>query len=169
MVPTDRLPKISNRSTDVDIPRDVWSNWSPEAGARQLRRPLTPEEREALEARMREIAPVLHPYVPADLDHVSLAILDMFGGFTSMRQTGVEAAGKMDSVRRLLQPFPAWAVVKVCGHIQANGVWREGKFDRRWPPNDSEIVAALREELRHYDRTHRSAVALLSATVEERS
>jgi hypothetical protein len=47
-----------------------------------------------------------------------------------------------------------------------NGVWRDGKFDRQWPPNDSEIVDAVRKEVRIYGDQHRSAVALLGATVE---
>lgn len=165
---SDRLPRIFNRSTDVDIPNGAWSTWTPSAGARQLRRALTPEERRALEGRRADLAPALHHYVAADLDHIALAISDMFGSYTSMRQSGDEAAAKIDSLGRVLHPFPAWAIVKVCGSIQANGVWRDGKFDRRWPPNDSEVMAALREEIRHYEQCHRSAVALLAATVEER-
>jgi len=162
-----QLPKIFNRLTDADIPNRVWSTWTPEAGARSIRRPLDASERQALEARAAELAPVLGAYPPMDLDFVTLALSDMFGGFTSMRQSGEEAGARLDSVSRLLDPFPAWAIVKVCRDIQANGVWRDGKFDRQWPPNDSEIVDAIRKEIHHYEKCHRSATALLAAAVED--
>ncbi len=163
----DRLPKILNRSTDVEIPNNAWCAWIPSAGERQLRRPLTAEERSALERRAAELAPAVAPWRPSEADFVELALSDMFGGFTSMRQTGEDLDGRLDSTKRVLAPFPAWAIVKACAGIQANGVWRDGKFDRRWPPNDAEIVDAARKEARIYADQHRSAVALLAAAVEE--
>lgn len=96
-----------------------------------------------------------------------MAITDMLGGYTSMRQTGDEAVAKLDSMRRVLAPFPAWAIEKACNNIQINGVWRDGKFDRRWPPNDSEVIDAVRSHVRLYADTHRIAIALLSAEVEK--
>lgn len=165
--PSDLLPKIFNRSTDADIPNAAWSSWIPAVGSRTLRRPLHDVERQALAARAREIAPALAPYLPAEIDFVTVAVSDMLGGFTSMRQSGDEAEARLDSMQRLLQPYPAWAIVKSCRSIQGDGVWREGKFDRRWPPNDAEVVDAVRKEIRHYERVHSSAVALLAAEVEE--
>lgn len=131
-----------------------------------LRRPLNDTERQDLEARAAELAPVLAPYPAIDLDHVALAIADMFGSYTSMRQSGEEAGAKLDASARLLQPFPAWAIKKACIGIQTNGVFRDGKYDRRWPPNDSEILAVVQEELRHYEKVRTSAVALLTASTE---
>ncbi len=164
----DPLPKILNRSTDVDIPRAAWAGWIPGDGApRQLRRALTAGERGALEARLSELAPAVAPFGKREADRVALALADMYGGFTSMRQGGEDALARVEAVQRLLAPFPAWAVQKACGSIQMDGVWREGKFDRRWPPNDSEIVAAVRQELRLYKQSHDSASALLAADVEE--
>lgn len=164
----DRLPPIMNRAADIAIPNGAWSHWTPESGARELRRALTAEERGMLEARASQLKPALHPYCPADVDAVALAIADVFGSYTSMRQTDGEAAARIDSCCRALEFFPAWAIIKVCGAIQSRGVLRDGKYDRRWPPNDSEIIQAIEEELRHYIRCYRSAVALLSASVEER-
>jgi len=152
--------------TDLEIPRQVWSAWTPAVGEREVRRELTVEERGALERRRDELAPAVAPYPDRDLDRVALALSDMFGGFTSMRQSDDEAVAKLDSVRRVLADFPAWAIEKASRSIQMNGVWRDGKFDRRWPPNDSEIVAAVRDEVRLYAATHRNVVALLNAPVE---
>lgn len=98
-----------------------------------------------------------------------VAIANMFGGYTSMRQSDDEAVARIESVLRVLADFPAWSIEKTCKSIQMNGVWREGKFDRQWPPNDSEIVDAVRKEVRLYADCHRSAVALLDAKVEEQS
>jgi hypothetical protein len=162
----DNLPKILNRLTDVEIPKLVWSSWKPAVGGRRLVRALTDGERVALEARRNELEPAAAGYGERDRDRVVLAVADMFGGFTSMRQSDDEAASRLDGVIRLLTPFPAWAIEKACRGIQMNGVFRDGSFDRRWPPNDAEIVDAVRTEARLYADQHRSAVALLSAEVE---
>lgn len=161
------LPEVRDVRADIDIPNSAWCNWIPSDGPRQLRRPLTDEERGVLERRRDELAPAVAPYQEHDLDRVALALTDMFGGYTSMRQSDDEAVAKLDSVRRVLAPFPAWAIEKACNAIQTNGVWRDGKFDRRWPPNDSEIIAEVRDKLRLYGDQHQRAVALLAATVEE--
>lgn len=161
------LPTVYIRTTDVDIPNEAWEPWIPEHGARKLRRALTPTERTALERRRDELSPAVMGYQDHDLDRVAVAISDMFGGYTSMRQTDEEAVAKLDSMRRVLAPFPAWAIEKACSNIQINGVWRDGKFDRRWPPNDSEVIDAIRSHVRLYEHQHRSAIALLSAELAE--
>jgi hypothetical protein len=160
-------PRISNRLTDIEIPLAAWSAWLPADGARQLRRPLTDPERTALVARRDELALAVAPYHPAELDDVSLSLIEMYGGFTSMRQGEEDAAARVDSVGRMLAEYPGWAIKKACVAIRTNGVWRDGKFDRRWPPNDSEIIAEVRGHVRFYADQHRNAVALLAATVEE--
>lgn len=162
------LPPAANRFTEVDIPRSVWSAWREDGKPHALRRPLTGEERAALEARRDELTPAVQPHGGRDVDRVALALTDMFGGFPSMRQrddSGMVA--KVDSVRRLLGAFPAWAIEKACGRIRANGVCRDGKFDRQWPPSDAEIIDAVRTAVDLYADPLRSAIALLVAPVEE--
>jgi hypothetical protein len=90
----------------------------------------------------------------------------MFGSFTQMRQTGDEAVAIVMATRELLEDFPAWAIEKACMSIRTNGIWRNGAFDRVWPPSESEIVDEVRKELRLYGDQHASAVALLGAVVE---
>lgn len=163
------MPPVANRLTDVDIPLSAWSNWHEDGKARQLRRALTAEERAALEARRDELAPAVAPHADRDADRVALALTDMFGGFPSMRRDDAGVVARLDGARRMLPGFPAWAIEKACAAIQQNGVWRDGAFDRHWPPSDAEIVAEVRDKLRLYGDQHRSAVALLEATVEERA
>lgn len=90
----------------------------------------------------------------------------MLGSFRSMAgQSDEQVAATIDSIRRLLEPFPYWAIEKACTSIQINGVMRDGRYDRKWPPNDSEIVAEVREKLRLYRDQFDSAEALLNAQV----
>jgi hypothetical protein len=153
--------------TDVEIPRSAWSAWHEAGKLRELRRPLTDGERQALTARRAELAPWVSGYHDSELDEVALALTYMFASFRSMRQTGPETVAQVDSSRRILAEFPCWAIEKACRSIQANGVWRDGAFDRQWPPSDAEIVATVRQETRLYGDTHRTMIALLEATVEK--
>ena len=91
----------------------------------------------------------------------------MFGSNRSMRQTGAEALSVVEGAFRSLQDQPAWAIEKACLAIQLNGVWRNGSFDKQWPPNDSEILDAVRREVSLYGDAHRNVVALLKAEVEQ--
>lgn len=161
-------PEVVNQLTDIQIPRAVWSNWKPANGPRQVRRELTEEERTALVQRRDQLAPWVAGYEgDRERDEVALALVDMFGAFRSVRHGGEDVVLLIDSVCRLLQDFPAWAIVKACNAIQQNGVWRNGAFDRQWPPSDPELVAEVREKLRLYGDQYRSAVDLLAAEVEQ--
>jgi len=114
-----------------------------------------------------ELAPAVQPFGNRDVNRVALALTDMFGGFPSMRQRDDAAVlARIDGARHVLSEFPAWAIEKACSYIQANGVWRDGAFDRQWPPSDAEIVQEVRQKLRLYSDQYQSAVNLLAATVE---
>jgi hypothetical protein len=161
-----QMPKILSRLADVEIPRSAWSAWKPADGQRGLRRPLTTDERQALESRRSELEPWVTGYHPSEGDDIALALLDMFGSFPSMRQSAGEAAARVDAARRLLVPYPAWAIVKACQAIQGYGVFRDGSFDRQWPPSDAELIDSVRQELKIYKSQYQSAIALLEATHE---
>lgn len=133
-----------------------------------MRRALTAEEVGSLTARHDELAPYVLPHSPAAADRIVIALSELSAGYSVGRRDDDEAAARMlESRLRLLAPFPAWAIVKACEDMRMNGVWRDGKFDRRWPPNDAELVEAIRKEAEVYATQHRSARALLEATVEE--
>jgi hypothetical protein len=160
------MPMILCHSVDVALPRNIWSPWKPSSGPRALRRPLTAEERDALTVRRDELAPWLTGYHPTELDALALSLMDMFGSFPSLRHGTGEAAGRVDAARRLLAPYPAWAIVKACQAIQSNGVFRDESFDRQWAPSDAELIAAVQHEMRLYISQYRSAIALLEADHE---
>jgi hypothetical protein len=160
------LPRITDRIADLEIPRNAWSNWIPDFGERMLRRALRQDERAALEHRRDELAPAVVPYQDRDTDRVALALAEMFGSIPSMRHTGDEMVARVDGARRVLRPFPAWAIEKACATIQAKGVFRDGRYEKQWPPSDAEIADVVRDELRLYGDAYGSAVALLAAKVE---
>jgi hypothetical protein len=162
------MPAVRKPRTDVEIPLAVWSAWTEAGKPRELRRQLTADERQALEQRRDELEPALAPYGDRDINRITLAVGDMFGGFPSLRLRDDNAVvGRVEAVRRLLAPFPAWAIVKAAAKIHSDGVWRDGAFDRQWPPSDPEIVHAVRQEARLYADTHKTMTALLEATVEK--
>jgi hypothetical protein len=162
---SDPLPKISNRLTDVEIPK-LWSAWVPDGKPRELRRPLTDSERGLLEARRDELAPVLVPVAPGEIEAIAIALAAMFSSFRSLRQTDSEAESIIENSVHALREYPAWAIVEACLDIQRNGVCRGDKFDRQWPPNDSEIIVEVRKRVALYDSQFRSAIAMLAAEVE---
>jgi hypothetical protein len=162
------MPPVANRTTDIEIPRAVWSAWKESGKPRQLRRPLTWIEARALENRRDELAPAVAPYDAREADRVALALTDMYGGYPSMGSRGDQSvAGRVEAVRRAVAAFPCWAIEKACHSIHANGVWRDGAYDRKWPPTDAEIVDAVREAARLYTDSYQSAVNLLEAEVED--
>lgn len=167
----NNLPAIVNRRTDLEIPSAVWSSWIPSSGPREIRRPLTGDEREALQARAAELAPALEPYPrPSEDDRVALAIADMFGGFRSMREQGEDVLGRVQSAMRALSRFPVWAIERGCLSIQQDGYEvedRDGKrVERHWPPSDPEISQAVERIVEMRRKALISAENLLSAPVE---
>jgi hypothetical protein len=156
-----------NRLTDVEIPRAAWSSWRESGKPRQLRRALTGEERTALLARRDELAPFTGPMHKSEQAAVVLALSDMFGSFPSMRSDGENAAGRLEAGLRVLAEYPGWAIQEASRKIQLHGVWREGKFDRHWPPSDAEIAQHVRAEYWMFRDTFESATKLLEASVED--
>lgn len=169
---TIAMPPVANRLTDAVIPSHVFSSWIEAGKARQLRRPLTERERFDVERRRDEVEPAVRPFNRhEDGDRVALALVEMYGGFPSMRGGEDEAMGRVDAAMNILAEWPAWAIQKACMAIRRNGVWRkdrngEFKFDRQWPPSEAELVDAVRTEARLYRDTYDRCVALLTATVE---
>lgn len=167
------LPEAYVREIDHEIPRRLWCGFSVAGKPREIRRPLTPDERRVLTLRAAALEPVLAPYVPEEIDDVVVALADMLGGFAGARQSGAEAVGKIDSLRRLLAPFPAWAIRLACQRLRSEGYdvpTGDGgiRRERHWPPADAELVDAVRRTVQTRSNALESARMLLTATVTER-
>jgi hypothetical protein len=118
-------------------------------------------------ARYNDLEPWVVGYDSSELDIVALALSDLFGSFPSMRQKDEDVAGRIDSLRRLLEASPAWAILRVSDRIRRHGyVAGDGKTERHWPPSDAEIVDMVRTSTRIYSDSFDSAAALLIAQVE---
>lgn len=161
-----QLPALLVREADIDIPRRALEAWIPADGSpRRLRRPLDVQERATLMARRDQLEAWVCGYSSPEQDEIVLAVSDMYSGFGSVRMSTDEAAMRVDAVLRLLIEYPAWAIIRACRNIQRWGVWREGKYCKRWAPNDPELVAQVENEVRLHRDAHASAVALLNAEV----
>ena len=160
------MPPVTDRAVDVEITRRLWSAWVDAGKPRKLRRSLSADERELIQRRADELSPICAPYRPSEVDRVTLALIEMLGGFRSVRGDESDAVATADNLRRSLAEFPAWAIEKACSNIRLNGVWRDGRFDRQWPPSDAEIIHATREAFRLYGDPYRNAIALRAAEVE---
>lgn len=92
----------------------------------------------------------------------------MLEGFRSLRDVDDErAAAMLDGLRRVLAPFPLWAIEEGCLAIQSGEARLDGKkLDRRYPPNDSEVYGVIKELIAPYVRALENARALMTATVE---
>jgi hypothetical protein len=153
--------------TDIDIPRIVWSSWKEDGRPRELRRALNDSERRELEVRHDELAGALVAHTESDVNRIALAITDMYGSFPAMRARDDETViARIDSLRRLLAPYPCWAIEQACASIRAHGVYRDGRFDQQWPPSDAEIVHEIRQELAGVQDRLGNIAALLKAEVE---
>ena len=159
------LPKAFDRFTDADIPRWAWSSWKADGTPRLIRQELPPNFRAELQKRRDDIAPVIEPYDSSDDARVTVAIADLLSGFPG-KQDDEMVVARIDSIRRLLALYPAWAIEKVCADIRSKGFARDGKIDRRWAPTDPELCGMMDTALRMYRDAHSSAVALLAAEVE---
>lgn len=164
------MPAIRNRTTDIDLPRQLWEAWIEPGKPRLLRRPIRDDERSALEGRRDELAPWVCGYAAEERDQAAEAILMMFSGFRSMAgQSDEQAVATVAGVLQSLQPFPVWAIKRACEEIRSRGYTRKDGdryvTERHWPPSDADLVEAVEAKVKLLRDQHDSAVALLKAEV----
>ena len=125
----------------------------------EIRRPLSAEERDAIEARKAALDPVIEPYGPDDRTDLEACLGTMFAGFRSMRQQGDTVATTVMITLGVLRKFPAWAIQATCGKAAA------GVINPHWPPNDAELATVVRALVQPYRAAHDRARRLLEAKV----
>ena len=167
------LPAEIDRVADIDIPRRVWSALIIDGVPREIVRPLTLDERCALEVRVARLAPAMRPFSELDADSVAQALADMYSSFPSMRHAGADALGRVDTAMRVaLVNFPAWAIEEACRSIQVNGYERceDGRcwIEKNWPPSDAGIVVVVERIVKRRADALKQAKDLLAAPVEPR-
>lgn len=167
----DNLPAEHRQEVDQLFRLVTWRGAD---GSIEIARPLRDEERKLLVGRAQELASCLEPFEmdrPGDMDRVAEAVGDMLGGFPSMRQEGVDAVARIDSMARSLARhlFPVWAIEQACRAIQDAGYERsDGKrtwTERTWPPSDSEVATVARLAAFRRSAQRANALALLGAKV----
>jgi hypothetical protein len=138
--------------------------WQPyDDGPCGIGRALTPVERAALQTRAAVLEIALQHYDhEEEMRQVDTAISAMFSGFRSMRQQGDDAEFTVAITRGALRDFPAWAIVRGCLNIATN----KAGLDRRFAPNDVEIVDVVAKVLRPYRSALSEIKKILGAKVE---
>jgi hypothetical protein len=166
-------PPIANRETDLVIPRAAWSAWHEANKPRCLRRTLTEDERAALQRRKTELEPWVVGYHDSEKTSIAIAVSKMFNAFPAyaMKTIGAGVVAQVDSVLQVLEPYPAWAIIRACkkiseqGYVRTDGV---GEYSREthWPPSAPELIEQVRMVATLYTDTYKNVVALLEAEVE---
>lgn len=123
--------------------------------------------------RQIQLSLSLAPYPPSDRDRVAIAVSTMLASFRSMRQTEASAVATVSLLVDALSEFPAWAIEKTCASIRVKG-WRCRKegveyMEKNWPPNDANVVDAVREVVAPYRRALENAKALLAAPIDDQA
>lgn len=151
---------IFDRECDLEIPRRLICDRDVHGIARQVRRSLAPSERALVIARAQCLEDALRPFGDHERDQVLADLAAMFSGFRYMRQVDEAADAALEITMAVLREFPAWAIGRGCAAIV-----RE-RIERRFAPNDTEILDAVRAAVRPYREVERQARALLEAKVE---
>lgn len=174
----ERLPSVTRDQLPATCsPIDLTAGliiWRGTDGSVEIARPLKADERKALQARADELGRALEPFDrerPGDEDRVAGPALDMYGSFPSMRQEGMDAMARVDSLIASLvrHQLPTWAIEEGCRSIQDKGYERtDGKrtwTERQWAPSDSEVARVAAEIVRVRDVARDNALAVLGAKV----
>lgn len=160
------------RDQECDDLSRLLASWRPAAGLRELSRALTAAERASLESRQAALQQALTPYTETCKTKAALADLEshvgaMFNGIRSMRQTGEDVSSTVEITLAVLRKHPAWAIKRACMEISEDGFMRDGKREKHWAPNDSEINDVVKKIVQPYRYAMLNAGDLLSAKVLE--
>lgn len=119
--------------------------------------------------RHRELKDGCAPFVLSETSRALAAMTAMFQGFRSMRHDDdVAAAAALHGLRRVLSPFPLWAIKEGCEAIHDGIATLDGKaLSKAYPANDAEIRAVIAGLVKPFEATCDAAAALLSAPVME--
>lgn len=167
---TAQKPALIDHAADYDIPR-LWCRFDVYRKPLAIFRALTEGERRMLARRRDELAPGCEPFTPSEQDRAIAAMGAMLNGFRSMRRDDDDvAAASLHGLRRVLAPYPLWAIEQGCLAIQGGDAWLDGeKLSRKYPPNDAEIRSVIAEIVRPYSDKRDAAVLLLAAPVKVRT
>lgn len=169
--PTSPTPPPANHEADVEIPRRVWSAFTPKIGNRKITRELGGSEQDVIYRRIAQLGPALRPFdILGQGDRVALAITAMLGGFTSARERGGDVVAKVNSVMTLLARFPVWAIEAGCMSIRENGYEVKDatgtRMEKNWPPSDPAVFGIVQAIVAPYAAALDNARAILKAEVE---
>jgi hypothetical protein len=156
------LPPIFDPIVDRELQKLI--SFRHLSGRIELRRALTTDERKLTQARYADVTKAIESFsTEREASEVKLDLMAMFAGFRNMRQQDDSSRNTVMILMGLLREFPAWAIRKACLKIVKDS---DADRDPRWPPNDSEILKAVRVFVDPYRESGIRAQKLLEARVE---
>jgi hypothetical protein len=157
----DQLPALVSIETDRTIPDRVLM-WTGSDGVAELRRPLQPAERTALQRRAGELRSALAPWPPSSQDELEGEVSLMLNVPANRGLDETAAMGFVAQYLQLTRGRPHWAIVKVCRMV------RLGKAGL--PPayclTEAEFNLLIDREVAYYERALTKAQKVLDAKVQ---
>jgi hypothetical protein len=169
-LPADRStatrPAIVDRLVDFDM-RRLWRELDTWGKPTAIARALTADERSAIERRRRDLLIGTAPFTDAEESTAVAAMSRMLGGFRSLRHEDDESVvAALHALRYVLSPFPIWAIEAGCLAIaRGEAVIGDESLNRKFPPNDSEIYAVVKQIVKPYLQAITDAEWLLTAPI----
>jgi hypothetical protein len=156
----DRLPALVDLETDRSIPDRVLM-WMGSNGEAELRRPLQPAERTALQRRASELRSALAPWPPSSRDELEGEVSLMLNVPANRGLDETAAMGFVAQYLQLSRPRPHWAIVKVCRMVRLG----KAGLPPAYCPTEAEFNLLIDREVAYYERALAKAQKVLDAKV----
>lgn len=151
----DKLPALVDLETDRRIPDRVLM-WMAE-----LRRPLQPAERTALQRRAGELRSALAPWPPSSRDELEGEVSLMLNVPANRGLDETAAMGFVAQYLQLTRTRPHWAIVKVCRMVRLG----KAGLPPAYCPTEAEFNLLIDREVAYYERAFAKAQKVLDAKV----
>jgi hypothetical protein len=156
----DQLPALVNLETDRTIPDRVLM-WMGSNGEAELRRPLQPVERTALQRRAGELHSALAPWPPSSRDELEGEVSLMLNVPANRGLDETAAMGFVAQYLQLTRTRPHWAIVKVCRMVRLG----KAGLPPAYCPTEAEFNLLIDREVAYYERALAKAQKVLDAKV----
>jgi hypothetical protein len=156
----DQLPVPFDREADRSIPDRVLM-WMGSNGEAELRHPLQPAERTALQRRAGELRSALAPWPPSSRDELEGEVSLMLNVPANRGLDETAAMGLVAQYLQLTRTRPHWAIVKVCRMVRLG----KAGLPPAYCPTEAEFNLLIDREVGHYERALAKGQKVLDAKV----
>jgi hypothetical protein len=156
----DQLPSPFDREADRIIPDRILM-WTGSDGKAELRRPLTADERTALQRRASDLRSALAEWPQASRALLEGEVSLMLNVPANRALDETAAMGFVAQYLQLTRDRPHWAIVKVCRMVRLG----KAGLPTAYCPTEAEFNLLLEREVAHFERLLIRAQSILDAKV----